>query len=387
MNWHCLKIFQRTPPWAGWLGVALYLCLCSPARAELEERWLLVFDTSSEMKKRLPGVEATARILLETSAAGQMQPGDSVGVWRFCQKLHTGEFPLTTWNPLSASVTASNLVKFVHRQWYAGDTSMAALQPALNQIIAASDRLTVMIFCDGTSEINWPPYDSALNQTFRQNFAERKKSRQPFVVLLRSQQGKLVGCTVSFPPGGINFPAFPPRPEPPKPVVVAPVTPPPKPAPNPAPVVTPPVAPLPSLIIVGKHVGTNIDDLIPLVAPVVAPPVTNPPIVTRPVSQPGPSVATSNPVPATSNHPAVKPASLVTNMAKAIVPATNNVAKVVAPAKPIKPGKNLWLLAAVGTLLLAGLFLVLRRVVRSRRPVNSLITDSLNAPKFPPPKK
>jgi hypothetical protein len=316
-----------------------------------------------------------------------MRPGDSVGVWRFCQKLHTGEFPLTTWDPAQASMTASNLVKFVHRQWYAGDTSLAVLQPTLNQIIAASDRLSVMIFCDGTSEINWPPYDSAINQTFRQNFAERKKSRQPFVVLLRSQQGKLVGCTVSFPPGGINFPAFPPRPEPPKPVVATPVTPPPKPAPKPTPVVTTPVAPLPSLIIVGKHVGTNIDDLIPPVAPVVAPPVTNPPVVTNPVSQPVPPVAPSNQILATSNHTPVKPAIPVTNTAKAVVPATNNVAKVVAPAKPVKPGKNLWLLAAGGTLLLAGLAFVLWLGARSRRPANSLITDSLNAPKFPPPKK
>ncbi len=367
MNWRCLKKFPRL---ASWLGVVIYLFLCAPLRAEVEDRWLVIFDTSSEMKKRLPGTEATLKILLETSAAGQMQPNDSLGVWRFCQQLHTGEFPLTIWNPATASMTASNLVKFVHGRWYAGETRMAALQPALNQIIAASDRLTVLIFCDGTSEINWSPYDAALNQTFSQNFAERKKNQQPFVLLLRAQQGKIIGCTVNFPPGGITFPPFAPKPEPPKPAVITPVTPPPKPVP---PVVT--NTPIPSLIVVGKQVFTNLDDAKKITAPTEVPPATNPAVS-----------APTNQVRTTSNLAPVKPILTKTNTAKAIAPATNN-SNPALPAKMSKAEKNLWLWVAGGIVLLAGLALVIGLVARSRRPINSLITDSLNVSKEPPPKK
>lgn len=366
-------------PWSGWLCVVAYLLVCSPARAEIEERWLLVFDTSSEMKKRLPGVEATIKTFLGTSGGGQIHAEDSVGVWTFCRQLHTGKFPLTLWRPERSAVTISNLVKFVHHEWFAGDTSLDALQPSLGKVIASSDRLTVLIYCDGNSQINWTPYDSGINQTFQQNFAERKKSRQPFVLLLRTQQGKFTGCTVNFPPSEINVPAFPAWPEPPKPVVDLP---PPAPAPVPAPVI-----PVPSLIIVGTHVGTNLDDLKNMAAlatnPVSPTPANSTPPPNQPAPTPVPGVATvKNPAPTNI----IKPAPIAVVVASKPVAAPTNPATATTPMhNKNDSSRRLWLLGGGGLLAIGLLVWVV--TARSRRPRNSLITDSLNAPKVQPRKK
>ena len=357
MNLNCQKKIRLASLWPGWLFLAVYLLACTPVRAEIEERWLLVFDTSAPMKKRLPGVEAALKTFLGTSGGGHIRADDTIGVWTFCRQLRTGEFPLTTWTPERSAGTISNVVNFVRRQWFAGDTSLEALQPSLGRIIAGSDRLTVLIFCDGNSQMDWTPYDNGINQTFRQNFAGREKSRQPFVLLLRTQQGKFTGCTVNYPPGEMNLPPWPPWPEPP-PVISTP--------PNlpPAPVVSnPPAVVVPALIIMGTNVGTNVGEVEKVASLHPATPASN-----------QVSAKLASGIPAVSNPPA-----------RVILP--SNIAKTSGPAKTSKNEPSLFLLTAGGTLLVVGLLLVLLAVVRSRRPINSLITDSLNAPKVPPREK
>ena len=131
MNLNCQKKIRLASLWPGWLFLAVYLLACTPVRAEIEERWLLVFDTSAPMKKRLPGVEAALKTFLGTSGGGHIRADDTIGVWTFCRQLRTGEFPLTTWTPERSAGTISNVVNFVRRQWFAGDTSLEALQPSL----------------------------------------------------------------------------------------------------------------------------------------------------------------------------------------------------------------------------------------------------------------
>ena len=150
--------------------------------------------------------------------------------------------------PEDAAAIASSVNKFVGRQHYANSTRFNALQPQLNQVIQNSGRLTVLIFCDGGDEIKWTPYDTGINQVFQQRLAEQKKTRQPFVLVFRTQLGQYAGCTMNFPPGMVSVPEFPPLPAPPAPAK----TPPPRRHPRRRP---PPVGP--PLIIVGTKVETN----------------------------------------------------------------------------------------------------------------------------------
>ena len=358
MNYFFRHHFSRT---AARLLCALLAALALPVNAPAQptgpQRWLFIFDLSPAMQKRLPATETTLKDFFATAAGGQLEAGDSIGVWTFDQKLHTGQFPLVVWNPNYATALTTNLIGFLRAQKFTLDSQLAVLQPVLGNVVAGSERLTVVIFCDGQSEITATPFDPGINQNFQDSQAERRKSRQPFVVLIRTLAGKYIGCTVNYPPGAMNLPPFPvPTPvAPPTPVVAA---------------VKPAAVAVPDLVIVGTNVGAAISQ-----------PVETPKIV---------AVAT-NPAPA-----------LVSNIppAKAVVPANNRItnvmvarttnpialpvsAKVTAPVAaattngpPIPPAHRR---ISFGVALLAlGAVLVVILIVRaSRRPRGSLISRSM----------
>jgi hypothetical protein len=370
------------------LAAALFaLLLLSPAAAQETQpaRWLLVFDTSSAMKKRLPAVEAVLKNLFIESVGGQLQAGDSVGVWTFNRELNTGQFPLIAWRPEFAAATTSNLVHFLHEQHYRGDTRFAALQPALDQVIRGSERLTIILFCDGEDKITWTPYNDGINQTFQKNAEERKKSRQPFMLVLRTQRGKYDGCTVNFPPSAINLPSFPPLPQP----VKAHPT-------NPPAVKPPPVAPL---IIIGTDKPAAVAPSKPLPVP-----ATNSPSAVVPATNRVESAEAVPPVSPKVAAPTNSAVSVATNTA----PATNallaetvtaaNQSTVATNTAPVLTQTNaapapdadrgMWSLIILGGgLLLAAAGFLTVLVVRARRPRGSLITSSLNQPRTPPERK
>jgi hypothetical protein len=184
-----------------------------PAAQDTGNRFLFIFDTSSEMKRRLPAVQKALNSLLTTSLGGQLHSGDSVGVWIFDQGLHAGQFPLQHWDPDNVVTIAANINAFIGKQRYAKTTGFDALQPLLNQVVQGSERLTVLIFCDGQGEIHGTPYDAGINQIFQQRQSERQKGQLPIVIGLRSQRGQYAGCKVSFPPQPVSLPEFPPLPE------------------------------------------------------------------------------------------------------------------------------------------------------------------------------
>ena len=280
-----------------------------PAPQAADNRFLFIFDTSADMKKRLPAVQAEVNELLATSMDGLLRAGDSLGVWTFDQDLRTGQFPLQHWMPEDAVKLASGINKFIGRQRYANNTRFDALQPQLNQLIQNSGRLTVLIFCDGGDEIKWTPYDAGINQVFQQRLAEQKKTRQPFVLVFRTQLGKYAGCTMNFPPGMVSIPDFPPPPAPPPPV-----SPPP---PPPAPVIKPTIGP--PLIIIGRKVGTN------------WPPATEPP-------QPAPVMPATVALAPPTNIVSAAPTNPVTPPPPANpAPAAQTNAAPAPPANPIAP--------------------------------------------------
>ncbi len=303
-----------------------------PAPQINDSRFLFIFDTSADMKKRLPAVQAEVNELLSTSLGGRLHAGDSLGVWTFDRDLRTGQFPLQHWNPEDAVTIASDINKFAGKQHYANGTRFGALQPQLDQLIQNSARLTVLIFCDGSDEIKWTPFDTGINQIFQQRLAEQKKARQPFVLVLRTQFGQYAGCTVNFPPGMVSVPEFPPLPQPAPPSTPPPSTPP------PAPVSTPPPVG-PPLIIIGTKVETNWP------SEPAPPPATNPA-----------TVMPTNVVPASPTNPVV---------------ATNSAAP---PPEPDHRGA----LAIGGALLIAAGALIARAVSRSRQnDRGSLISRSM----------
>jgi hypothetical protein len=226
------------------------------ALAEAPQRWLLVFDTSLTMKGWLPSTTTELQNLFVTSMGGQLHTGDSIGVWTFSKKLRADKYPLFTWDATQASSDASDLNDFLDRQTYLGRTSFAAIEPALKNVIARSQRLTIVIFCDGGDMLKLTPYDDGINRVLKQMKASREKARVCFALVVRTQNGEFVGATVNLPPGNLDLPPFPPLPE--APVTTAPAAPPAPPVVAPP----PPAAPAPPpLVIVGTNVVTNPDQI------------------------------------------------------------------------------------------------------------------------------
>jgi hypothetical protein len=363
---HRKELFSIAARWLCGLLAALVLPVNVFAQPKGPQRWLLVFDLSSTMKSRLPATEAVLTNFFATSAEGRLQDGDDIAVWTYDQKMRGGQFPMAVWNPEQATELTTNLTGFLRSRTFTGDSRLAALQPALGSVVADSERLTILIFCAGESDISATPYDSGINQSFLDGREERRKNHQPFVVLIRSLSGKYIGCTVNFPPGAINIPRFlaplPPTNLPPQVPVVAAV--------KPAPVV------VPDLVIVGTHVGpiTNTpQETAPPAAqpvPVVAPKIIAAPVMAAPVTNPPPAVVTISVVTnVVSAPPPVKVEVPVE------VPATNTVA-VSAVASPQRPIWQ-WVAGGVGLLVVIVIVAAILIFRPGRRPQTSLITSSM----------
>ena len=304
-----------------------------PAVPNVNNRFLLIFDTSADMKRRLPAVQKALTNILAANTNGQLHPGDSIGVWTFDQNLHAGQFPLQHWNPDTGAGIALDINAFVGKQRYVNTTRFDALVPLLNQVVGGSERLTVLIFCDGNGEVQGTPYDVGINQIFQQRQSEREKARSPIIVGLRSQRGQYVGCMVSFPPQPVSLPQFPPLPEavhaPPK-VTNAPA---------------PPSLPRPSvppLIIIGPPPINRVPPSAPKPAP------TNPP----------PLTATSTPAPAFASE--ARPPVVVPLAQTSAVPAQLTIAPALLPRAnaitppPESPGIGRKGALAIGVAFLAG---------------------------------
>ena len=354
-NFHRQKLFSIAAKWLCVLLAVLALPLKMSAQPTAPQRWLFVFDLSSTMKKRLPATEAVLKNFFASAAEGRLQDGDNIGVWTYDQKTHGGQFPLAVWNQAQAAMLPTNLIAFLQSRTYSASSQLAALQPALTGVITNSERLTIVIFCDGESDITATPYDAGINQSFLDGRAEREKNSQPFVVLIRTLSGKYIGCTVSFPPGAINIPLFLQPAPPPK------IPPPPPPAAVVA--VKPPV--VPDLVIIGTHVN-------PLTNFVLE--ISSPP--TNEVSLAAPKiVATPAPLP-TPVQPIVNQTTSPTAKVEIplVIPATNVV---VATTNAADGMTRRQVLIGGGLLAAVIVLVVILLVRRNRRSESSLITSSM----------
>jgi hypothetical protein len=289
------------------------------------------------------------------------------------------------WNPDDADSIAAGINKFIGGRRFTGSTRFDVLQPLLNQLARNSPRLTVLIFCDGDGSIQGTPYDYGINQAFQKRQAEQKQKRQPFVIILRAQSGKYVGCTANFPPPGVlNFPPFPPLPAPPPP---AHTNAPPPPAHTNVPPPPPPKVEQPLMII-----GTNLVTSWPA-NPVPAPPAKEPAVIQAnavnappagiPLNPPPVTVVPSSPAPVQTNSVPTMPPNntppVVPAMPAHSNPLAANSVLTNAMERPENSGSSRRNLLVIGAgLLVAAVALGAFALTRSRRADrDSLITRAM----------
>ena len=253
------------------------LCAQLPPPVRVETRVLLIFDTSSAMKKRMPAEVKGIKQLFALSLAERLQNGDNLGVWTFNRDVHAGEYPLQVWQVGGITAITSNILDFIETRTYSKSTSFEKLTPLINHVVSISPRVVVIIFCDGDGEFTGTPFDDSVNAAFKQHARDMRKANEPFVIVLRGENGHYTGSTINS-AESINVPHFPPgapSPQFPPSEVTAPQPPPP-----------PPQSP-PPLIIIGNSVGTKALPPLPAPSDVIKetpPPHTNPapPVVSPP---------------------------------------------------------------------------------------------------------
>ena len=398
---------------AAWCAVLLAAGGVRGADDSQPARFLLIYEASPAVKKNLPEFKQVLARLLSSNFQHEIQSEDDLAVWTVDQALHTGGFPLASWEPDEAEDYSERLADFFDHQKTSRHASLTAVQPLLNRVVKNSDRLTVVIFCDSQSRLAGTPYDSGVNDIITNAAAKVKDGPAALVLVLRAYHGQYLGCSVNR-SGTLNFPKFPPPPQPPAAPVVS------KPPPPAPPAVGPVVTPVAAMIITGTNETTNLPAATrPVPAPTAPPPAPAPAatnVTSAPAASPGaplpPAAVTvpkavvaspPNPPPAQAPplsplpapvpvlpKPSPPPAPAV-SVPSAAAPGSTPVAPETKPASPAAgsppaDASYVWPLTIGGGALAVAGALVAWLVVRARRPRGSLITSSmLNDPR--PPRK
>ncbi|MBC8097439.1 MAG: hypothetical protein H7Y43_16665 [Akkermansiaceae bacterium] len=379
------------------------LAFASPSFAQTNasrgpsNRWLLILETSRAMQPRADAAQQLMANLVASGMNGQMLRGDTIGVWTFNDTLNLGQFPLQQWTPETSRSVGGRIYEFLQAQKNEKSSRLEKVIPEMDQLIKASEFITVVLVTDGLSQMRGTPYDAQINASFKEWQAQQKASQMPFLTLLRAEKGTMTHGFVNTPPFPLELPPLPdalvkpPVVEPkiaavekPKPAVVPSIilsgkkTPPVIEAPTPAPVEiskpeTIPASPVP------KVESAPSAELKPTVVPQTTPPVVvekTPVVNVLPASNPSPPKATIAPL-AKVEVPSPGVSRPAATEIETPVPIQGAIT---IQAQPVWKQKGFWIAAvAIFAFTLLGTFLVMRRPRHSAQA--SLITRSLDRDK------
>jgi hypothetical protein len=440
--------FAAAPPLLAALFLAVLPCRAGDAPKipkQLENRFLLVVDTSSAMRGCSNSVVQGVLELLESDMRGEFRQGDTIGLWAYNDKLHP-EFPMQVWSKADKDTIMMETAIFLQGQRYGRRAHFERVMPALNQVIKNSERITVVLISDGTGLIQGTPFDQDINNLQKKYARQLRAAHMPFVIVLAARNGVVFDCTINYTglvaiphtanpeiPAVTNAPvATMPNPAKPRPMrslimsaptnvvhpaapapaavaapvasspapplVVTPVSAPPPAAavapapesqptnaaaaPSPREIAPPPTQSAPPLVVAPAPAPQPVVPTVPTPLPVV--PVASVPTLTPLQTQPAPPpiVARQNPEPAEAAAPPAVPPANVTADNQQPPPAP-----AVTPNAPVanigpSPGSQLvWFITAF-LLLTIAVVLVVFLVRRSRGAAqSSLITQSIDRPR------
>jgi len=207
-------------------------------------RWLVIVQTTSSMAPRAAEAANLAAMLVATGMGGQMDSGDTLGLWTFDDSLHTGAFPLQYWTPPTRKSIADRVFDFVKAQKFAKEGHLSYVLYDAQKVIKNSDFITVVLITDGMEDLHGTPFDEKVNRVYQTWRKDQAKAHIPFVTALRAEHGQLTNCAVTVAPWPLEMP-------PPSPELLALRTPKPPPGSIVVTVTNAPVI-LPPLIVTGK---------------------------------------------------------------------------------------------------------------------------------------
>jgi hypothetical protein len=182
-----------------------------PAHPAQAQRFLIVVETSRAMARRAENSIKTVTNLINSGLNGQMQTGDTLGVWTFNETVSAGKFPLAKWWGENSKDIADAAATFLRQQKFEKNADFRQVMAGINKIAENSDRLTVVFISSGETEMSGTRYDDVINHLAGNWRAEQQKARMPIVIVLRASRGDFVATAVSPAPWEIEVPAWPQR--------------------------------------------------------------------------------------------------------------------------------------------------------------------------------
>jgi hypothetical protein len=164
------------------------------APARLTNRYLLIVETSRSMHDRGDGALRVAADLFTSGMGGQVQRGDTIGLWTFNDELHAGKFPLQAWSPAARTNMAKNVVNFLRTQKLEKKPRFDKVMPVLQQVVHDSEYITVIVLSSGEAPIKGTPFDARVNGFYATWRSQQKAVGMPFIAILRAQKGKFADC-------------------------------------------------------------------------------------------------------------------------------------------------------------------------------------------------
>jgi hypothetical protein len=168
----------------------------SPAPVPDGQRYLFIVDTSSGMERLKAENETTMYELLRSGLFGQMQTGDTYGLWTFDKETHAGKFPLQTYDARRASQLAAIAAAYLSGHNYENSDDVKRMTELLLTVVRAVSNVNVFVISDGSSAMHGTPFDKAINTEYRKQRRQRSSAKQPFVTTLIARDGSITNYSV-----------------------------------------------------------------------------------------------------------------------------------------------------------------------------------------------
>jgi hypothetical protein len=174
--------------------------------APSSRRWLLVVETSKSMQRRADAVLGAVRGMLASDLNGQLEAGDTLGMWTFNEDLYAGRFPLQTWSPQARVDIMERTLAFLKAQKYENQCRFDKVAPALSRVIKDSELITVILISSGDGKVQGTAIDGRINEYYNQWRKQQQNAGIPFVIVLRTKSGQLADYSLNTAPWPVELP-------------------------------------------------------------------------------------------------------------------------------------------------------------------------------------
>ena len=173
--------------------------------AREENRFLFVVETSLPMSRMSKAAAETVRELIGSGVQGQMQPGDTFGLWTFNEQL-SAEFPMQQWTPAGSEKFAQDAFDYLKKKRFEKKAVLLTVLKPLSPVIKSSRAITVILISAGSEPMRGTPFDQEINSIYPVYASELREAKLPFVTILVGRNGKWVAHSVNSSLGPIQIP-------------------------------------------------------------------------------------------------------------------------------------------------------------------------------------